>query len=142
VENDNKNIGFRANNEEVALIDQEAARIGMNRADYLRFRTIPANGKKQETSDTTGTSIDNLEARLEKLEALVKHGIYITNQVYVALYAIAEDEGKAGRFLTAPQLDEVHDRVRAEALDYAVKFPASFAAVQAEIAAMNEKAKA
>ena len=138
MENDNKNIGFRANNEEVALIDQEAARIGMNRADYLRFRTIPANGKKQETSDTTGTSIDNLEARLEKLEALVKHGIYITNQVYVALYSIAE----AGHFLPAKQLDEVHDRVRAEALDYAVKFPASFAAVQAEIAAMNEKAKA
>ena len=142
MENDNKNIGFRANNEEVALIDQEAAKIGMNRADYLRFRTIPANGKKQETSDTTGTSINNLEARLEKLEDLVKHGIYITNQVYVALYAIAEAEGKAGQFLTAKQLDEVYNQVRADALVYAVNFPESFAAVQAEITALGKKDKA
>src|SRR5215472_1778980 len=124
-------ISFRATPSEAATIDTEAAKSGLSRADHARSKVL-SNAKDE-------TNIGSLEPRLEQLETLIKHGIYITNQVYVALYSIAEAEGKAGNFLTAKQLDEVYDRVRADALVYAVGFPDSFAAVQAEIAAMSKK---
>jgi hypothetical protein len=138
VENDNKNIGFRANNEEIALIDEAAAKAGMNRADYLRFKTIPT----ADCAAPMETKNSNLEGRLDKLEALVKHSIYVVNQVYVGLFSIAEAEGKSGRFLTIQQLDEIDAQTRAEALAYAVEFPQSFPAVQAEIAAASKKPEA
>jgi hypothetical protein len=119
-------ISSKVSAEEAEVIKGRAAVQGISVSEYIRQRAL-----SQPT-----------EASNDRLEALVKHGIYITNQVYVALYLIAETEGKAGQFLTAKQLDEVHDRVRAAALDYAVEFPNSFAAVQAEIAAMNKKDKA
>jgi hypothetical protein len=124
-------ISFRATPSEAAAIDTEAAKSGLSRADHARSKVL-SNAKNE-------TNIGSLEPRLEQLENLIKHGIYITNQVYVALYSIAEAEGKAGNFLTAKQLDEVYDRVRADALVYAVEFPDSFAAVQAEIAALSKK---
>ena len=126
-------LSFEVSPDEFEFIEAATAKAGISRSEYLRARA---------TSNPTATSNGNLEARLEQLENLIKHGIYITNQVYVALYSIAEAEGKAGNFLTAKQLDEVYDRVRADALIYAVGFPDSFAAVQAEIAAMSKKDKA
>ena len=86
-------ISFRATPTEAAAIDSEAAKNGLSRADHARSKIL--------LTAKDGTYNGSLEARLEKLEALVKHGIYITNQVYVALYSIAEAEGKAGHFLTA-----------------------------------------
>ena len=142
MENDSKFLGFRADEAEQALIDREAAGLGMNRTDYLRYKTIPPNGGKQTASDATEANIGNLEGRLNNLEALVKHGIYLANQIYVALFSIAEVQARTGRFLSIEQLDAVHTQVRADALLYAVEFPESFAAVQAEIAAANQKAKA
>jgi hypothetical protein len=132
MENDNKNIGFRANNEEIALIDQAAAELEMNRADYLRYRAIPRDSEVADSNPKTS----NLDERLDRLEALIKHAIYTINQVYVGVFAIAEAEGKARRFLSIGELEHVHDQVRAEALTYAVQFPNSFAAVQAEITAL------
>ena len=126
-------MSIRLSAEELQKIDAGAAAAGMNRPEYARSKLL---------APAIELPASNLEARLEKLEALVKHGIYITNQVYVALYSIAEAEGKAGNFLTAKQLDEVYDRVSSDALVYAVGFPDSFAAVQAEIAAMSKKDKA
>jgi len=126
-------MSIRLSSEELQKIDAGAAAAGMSRPEYARSKLL---------APAIELPASNLQARLEKLEALVKHGIYITNQVYVALYAIAEAEGKTGHFLTAKQLDEVYDRVRADALVYAVEFPNSFAAVQAEIAAMSKKKSA
>jgi len=127
-------ISFRATPSEAAAIDTEAAKSGLSRADHARSKVL-SNTKDE-------TNIGSLEHRLEQLENLIKHGIYITNQVYVGLFSIAEAEGKAGRFLSTEELGTVYDHVRADALIYAVKFPERFNAVQAEIEAMRKKGQA
>jgi hypothetical protein len=127
-------ISFRATPTEAAAIDAEAAKSGFSRADHVRSKVL-SNAEDE-------TNIGSFHPRLEKLENLIKHGIYITNQVYVALFSIAEAEGKAGRFLSMEQLATVYDRVRAVALGYAVEFPERFNAVQAEITAMSKKQEA
>jgi hypothetical protein len=127
-------IGFRATPTEAAAIDAAAAKNGLSRADHARSKVLST------TNDDASNG--HLDTRLEKLEALIKHCIYMVNQVYVGFFSIAEAEGKAGHFLTAQQLDEVYDQTRTDALVYAIEFPESFAAVQAEIAALSKKAAA
>jgi hypothetical protein len=120
-------ISFRATPSEAAAMDTEAAKNGLSRADHVRSKVL--SGANDLT--TNGA-----------LEALVKHAIYTINQTHSALYSIAEEQGKTGRFLTSGELEKVYDRVRGEALQYAVEFPDSFGAVQAEIAALSKKHKA
>jgi hypothetical protein len=127
-------ISFRTTPSEAAAIDTEAAKNGLSRADHARSKVL-SNAQDE-------TNIGSLEPRLEKLESLIKHCIYSTNRVHIGLYSIAEAEGKAGRPLTNAELREVYDRARAETLQYAVKFPNSFAAMQAEIAAISKKQEA
>lgn len=112
-------VSFEIDVEELEIIEARAAKLGLSRSEYLRARA---------TSDPAATSSNGLEA-------LIKYAIYTINQVYVGCFAIAQAEGKAGRFLSAEKLDQIHDQVRAEALDFAVEFPERFEAVQAEIAA-------
>ena len=126
-------LSFEVSAEEFEIIEAATAKAGVSRSEYLRARA---------TSNPMERSNGNLETRLEKLEALVKHAIYMINQVYVGLFSIAEAQSKSGRFLSLEQLETVYDQVRADALVYAVEFPDSFAAVQAEIAAMSKKDKA
>jgi hypothetical protein len=119
-------ISCKVSPDEAETIKSRAAALGISLSEYVRSRAL---------SRPT-------EASNDRLEALVKHGIYLANQIYVALYSIAEAEGKAGRFLSTEQLGTVYDRVRAVALGYAVEFPEHFNAVQAEIAAMSKKQEA
>ena len=115
-------VGFRATAEEVATMDASAKASGISRADYVRSKVLAA-------------STPTPDARIDNLEAMIKHAIYAINQVHTALYSIAEAEGKAGRFLSTEELREVYKRVRVEAIRYALEFPERFVAVQAEIAA-------
>jgi hypothetical protein len=124
-EKEQKVITFKLSGEEAEALDAKVSQAGMSRSDYLRMLLFAPP-----------------EPTTEKLEALIKHAIYTINQTHTALYLIAEAEGKARRFLTTGELQEVADRVRAEALQYAVEFPDSFAAVQTEIAAMKKKVSA
>ena len=117
-------MSIRLSSEELQKIDDAAAAAGMSRPDYARSKLL-------------APAIDLPSSRLE---ALIKHGIYMANQIYVALYSIAEAEGKARRFLSTEELREVYDQVRATTLDYAVEFPDSFEAVQKEIAAASAAA--
>jgi mobilization protein NikA len=126
-------LSFEVSPEEFEFIEAATAKAGISRSEYLRARA---------TSNPQAASNGNLAARLERLEALITHCIYMVNQVYVGLFSIAEAEGKGGRFLTAQQLDEVYEQTRKDALVYAVEFPESFAAVQTEIAALSKKGKA
>jgi mobilization protein NikA len=126
-------LSFEVSPEEFEFIEAATAKAGISRSEYLRATA---------TANPTAASNGNLEARLDNLEALIKHGIYGTNQLHVGLYAIAEAEGKAGRPLTNAELREIYDRARAETLQYAVKFPDKFATMQAEIAALSKKQEA
>jgi hypothetical protein len=119
-------LSFEVSPDEFEFIEAATAKAGISRSEYLRARA---------TSNSTAASNGNLEA-------LIKHSIYMINQVYVGLFSIAEAEGKAGRFLSMEQLEAVFDQVRADALVYAVEFPDSFAAVQAELAALCKKDEA
>jgi hypothetical protein len=119
-------ISSKVSADEAEIIKGRAAARGISVSEYLRERAL---------SKPT-------EASIEHLETLIKHCIYSTNRLHIGLYSIAEAEGKAGRPLTNAELREVYDRARAEALQYAVKFPDNFAAMQAEIAAMSKKQEA
>jgi hypothetical protein len=121
-EKEQKVITFKLSAEEAEALDAKVNQAGMSRSDYLRMVLFAP-----------------LQPTTQRLENLIKHAIYQTNQVHTALYSIAEAQGKARRFLTTSELREVYDRVRAEAIRYAVEFPDSFAAVQAEIAPMRIK---
>ena len=122
MEEKDQTIGFRVTLKERQRLEEEAKQAGLSLTDHVRAKLLsPAS------SNGNGN-----------LEALIKHCIYMVNQVYVGLFSIAEAEGKAGRFLTAQQLDEVYDQTRKDALVYAIEFPESFAAVQAEIAALSK----
>jgi len=112
-------VSFEIDVDELEIIEARAANAGLSRSEYLRARAM---------SDPAETSSN-------KLEALIKHSIYMANQIYVGLFSIAEAQGQARRFLSTEELRKVYDQVRAEALVYAVEFPESFEAVQAEIAA-------
>jgi Ribbon-helix-helix protein, copG family len=116
-----KVITFKLSAEEAETLDAKANQAGKSRSDYLRMILFAPP-----------------EPASSCLEDLIKHAIYQINQTHNALYSIAEAEGKAARFLTTEELSEVYDRVRAEALRYAVEFPDSFATVQAEIAKMSK----
>src|SRR5262249_55587730 len=123
-------LSFEVSPEEFEFIEAATAKAGVSRSEYLRERA---------TSNPAAANNGNLEARIERLEALIKHCIYMVNQVYVGMFSIAEAESKTSRFLTPAQLDEVYKQTRVDALVYAVEFPESFAAVQAEIAAFGKK---
>jgi hypothetical protein len=112
-------ISCKVSFEEAETIKSRAAALGISLSEYLRNRAL------SQPADVSN----------DRLEALVKHAIYLANQIYTGLFSIAEAQGKAGRFLSTEQLREVYDRVRADALRYAVEFPGHFEAVQAEIAA-------
>jgi hypothetical protein len=120
MEEKDQTIGFRVTLKERQKLEEEAKQTGLSLTDHVRMKLLSVP----------------TEASTDHLEALIKHAIYTINQVYVGVFAIAEAEGKARRFLSAREIDQVHDQVRAEALVYAVQFPNSFAAVQAEIAAL------
>ena len=119
-------MSIRLSPEELQKIDAAAAAAGMSRPDYARSKLLaPA-----------------IELPTSRLEDLVKHGIYLANQIYVGLFSIAEAQGQARRFLSTEELREVYDRVRTAALGYAVEFPEHFEMVQAEITAMSKKQEA
>ena len=116
-EKEQKVITFKLSAEEAEALDAKANQAGLSRSDYLR--TILVAAPQQQTSN---------------LEDLIKYMIYSLNQVYVSVYSIAEAEGKAGRFLTPSQLDDVHEQVKRDTLTYAANFPKIFSAAQAAIA--------
>ena len=112
-------LSCKVSPEEADTIKTRAQARGISVSEFLRTRALAE-------ADDNAT---------ERLQALIKHAIYQINQTHVALYSIAE----AKSFLSNEQLRTVYDRVRAEAISYAVEFPEKFAAVQAEIAAAREK---
>jgi hypothetical protein len=116
-------LSCKVSPEEADTIKTRAQARGISVSEFLRTRAL--------------TEADN--NAIERLQALIKHAIYQINQTHIALYSIAEAEGEAKRFLSTQELRTVYDRVRAEAIIYAVEFPEKFAAVQAEIAAAREK---
>ena len=116
-------LSCKVSPEEADTIKTRAQARGISVSEFLRTRALAE-------ADDNAT---------ERLQALIKHAIYQINQTHVALYSIAEAEGEAKSFLSNEQLRTVYDRVRAEAISYAVEFPEKFAAVQAEIAAAREK---
>jgi len=118
-----KMISFQVSAEELAAIEARAAKAGLSRSEYLRLRAL---------SEPAASSI-------ETLEALIKHAIYLTNQVHEGLYSIAEAEGKAQRFLSTEELEKVYYQAQANALVYVVEFPDKFAAMRAEVAAAQHK---
>jgi hypothetical protein len=132
-------ITFRVSQQELETIEAGAAQVGMNRADYVRSQVLApdSNARVVQLKKQLDSLTDRLgrAAEQQRVEDLVKHAIYLANQIYTGIFSIAEAQGKAGRFLNTEQLREVYDRVRADALRYAVEFPEHFEVVQAEIAA-------
>ena len=120
-------ISFRATPSEAAAIDTEAANNGLSRADHVRSKVL------SDANDLTNNS---------NLESLIKHAIHLINRTHIALYSIAEDEGKTNRFLTTKELGEVYERARAEAIQYDVEFDAKLAVIQQDITAISQKQKA
>jgi uncharacterized protein (DUF1778 family) len=116
-------LSCKVSAEEADTIKSRAQARGISVSEFLRTRAL-------------AEADDNV---IERLQALIKHAIYQINQTHIALYSIAEAEGEAKRFLSTQELRTVYDRVRAEAISYAVEFPEKLAAVQAEIAAAREK---
>jgi hypothetical protein len=112
-------MSIRLSSEELQKIDAAAAAVGLSRPDYARSKLLAPI----------------IETPTTQLEALIKHAIYMANQIYVGLFSIAEAQGQARRFLSTQELRKVYNQVRAAALNYAVEFPEHFEAVQAEIAA-------
>jgi hypothetical protein len=115
-------ISFQVSAEEAKALDARAKQAGLSRSDYLRDLIF-----NRSTSSTTD------------LEELIKHAIYVTNQVHSAVFSIAESQGRAGRFLSTEELLEVINRVEADALRYAAEFPARFAARQMKWLAANRE---
>jgi hypothetical protein len=115
-------ISCKVSPDEAETIKARATALGISVSEYMRNRALAPPS----------------EASTNRLEDLVKHTIYTINQIHTAIYSIAEAQGKAGRFLSTEQLREVYNRVRADAIRYAVQFPSNFEAVQAEIAAATK----
>jgi hypothetical protein len=64
-DNDRRMISFQASAKELETIEERARKRGLSRSEYIRTRT----------------TIDPEQSPESDLEALVKHGIYLTNQV-------------------------------------------------------------
>jgi hypothetical protein len=122
-------MSIRLSSEELQKIDAGAAASGMNRPDYARSKLL---------APAIEMPANNLEARLEQIEALVKHALCRIDQVYDGIFSIAEDEGK----LSTEQLKEIHDRILEQTVRHATKLPESLATMQAKIAEASKKEKA
>jgi Ribbon-helix-helix protein, copG family len=120
-EKEQKVITFKLSAEETEALDTKANQAGLSRSDYLR--TLLAA---------------HPQPIAEQFEDLLKYAIYGINQVYLAVYSIAEAEGKAGRFLTSTQLDEIHKQIKEDTVKYAVNFPKM---LPVALAAIAERAK-
>ena len=107
-------ISFQVSGQELEMIEGRAAEAGLSRSEYIRARALSESAERS----------DNY------LAELIKHGIYLANQAIVAVFSIAQAEGKHNRFLSYDELREVYKRVNAEAILYAVEFPEQFVQVQ------------
>ena len=96
------------------MIEARAAEAGLSRSEYIRVRALSEPAERSN----------------DYFAELVKHGIYLANQAIVAVFSIAQAEGKHNRFLSYDELREVYKRVNAEATLYAVEFPEQFVQVQ------------
>jgi Ribbon-helix-helix protein, copG family len=119
-----KLITFKLPPAEAEALDHRAEQAGMNRRDYLRLAIA-----------TLG------QPRINELRDLLQYAIYLETQIYNGLFSIAEGEGKAKRFLSNAELKEINQRMRRDAIQYAVGFDEHFKAVMAELTAARKTAK-
>jgi mobilization protein NikA len=109
-----RRVSFRVSIEEDEVIKSGAREQGISVSEYVRARVFSEPAERSS----------------HYLAELIKHGIYLANQAIVAVYSIAQAEGKHNRFLSYDELREVYKRVNAEAIQYAVEFPEQFIQVQ------------
>jgi hypothetical protein len=74
-------MSIRLSSEELQKLETEAAEAGMSRADYIRRTLLSARATPLA------------EAGNSDIEALLRHLIYITNRIHIAIYSIAETAG-------------------------------------------------
>ena len=117
-------MSIRLSSEELQKIDAEAAEAGMSRADYIR-RTLLS------TRATPPADAGN-----SHIEALLRHLIYITNRIHIAVYSIAETAGT----LSTERLETIYENSVTEGLQYMADLPHFIAKVQAQIAAHTNTA--
>jgi mobilization protein NikA len=109
-----RRVSFRVSIEEDEVIKSGAREQGISVSEYVRARVFSEPAERSNNY----------------LAELIKHGIYLANQAIVAVYSIAQAEGKHNRFLSYDELREVYKRVNVEAIRYAVEFPEQFVEVQ------------
>jgi hypothetical protein len=126
MEERDQTIGFRVTLKERQRLEEEAKQAGLSLTDHVRARLLSPT-----RSDGNGN-----------LETLIKYAIYAISQTQNALYSIAEAHGKAGRFLSTAELEQVAHRCHDEAIQYAIEFAENFTATQAEIAAASKQQEA
>lgn len=108
-------VTFKLPLDEVQLLDAKAAKEGMNRSDYLRMLIL-----------------NPPLTRIDDLEMLLRHIIFMVNQTHNAVYSIAEMEGKAKRFPTTDELAGIYNRIEAETVFYSLDLPQHLGIVRAK----------
>jgi len=117
-------MSIRLSSEELQKIDAEAAEAGMSRADYIRMTLLSARA-------TPAADASN-----RYIEALLRHLIYITNRIHIAVYSIAETAGT----LPTERLETIYENSVTEGLQYMADLPKIIARVQAQVAAPTNTA--
>ena len=117
-------MSIRLSAEELQKIEAEAVEAGMSRADYIRrtLLSVPATAPA--------------DAGNRQIEALLRHLIYITNRIHIAIYSIAETAGT----VSTDRLETIYENSVTEGLQYMADLPKIIAKVQALVAAQTDTA--
>ena len=98
-------LTFGASAEEADTIKAAASQRGVSVSQYLHAKVF------EEHAPALNTPGDGVKF-MSRLEALLRHLIYIANKIHIATYAIAE----ASHVLTEGQLQKVYDESAEEAV--------------------------
>ena len=117
-------MSIRLSSEELQKIEAEAVEAGMSRADYIRRILLSAR------------AIAPADAGNSHIEALLRHLIYITNRIHIAVYSITETAGT----VSTDRLETTYENSQTEGLQYMADLPKIMAKVQALVAAQTDTA--
>ncbi len=117
-------MSIRLSSEELQKLDADATEAGIGRADYVRRTLLSARATPPA------------DAGNRHIEALLRHLIYITNRIHMAVYSIAETAGT----LSTERLETIYENSATEGLQYMADLPKIIAKVQDQVAAQSDTA--
>lgn len=119
-----RKVSFRISAEEDEIIKAAARDQGISVSEYVRARVL---------SDGATSDKGVAKTRVSHIERLLRHLVYITSRIHVAVYALPEIAGT----ISSKQLREIYEGARTAGLEYMAELPERMAKAETQIASQS-----